>query len=96
MPQLISSKDMDFLLNTVFDAEELCQLPAYQEHDRTTFDSVLTTAERIATDYFLPHNAKADANEPQFDGERVSTIPEVKTAWQHFADSGLLLRSNGR
>ena len=90
MPQLISSKDMDFLLNTVFNAEELCQLPAYQEHDRTTFDSVLTTAERIATDYFLPHNAKADANEPQFDGERVSTIPEVKTAWQHFADSGLL------
>lgn len=90
MSNLINNKDLEFLLYNVFNAEQLTALPRYAEHDRTTFDGILNTAERIATDYFLPHNAKADANEPQFDGEKVTTIPEVKDAWHHFAESGLL------
>ena len=90
MSKLINNKDLEFLLYNVFNAEQLTQLPRFAEHDRTTFDSILTTAERIATDYFAPHNAKADANEPQFDGSHVSTIAEVKDAWRHFAESGLL------
>ncbi|QEY59055.1 acyl-CoA dehydrogenase [Pseudomonas sp. C27(2019)] len=90
MSNLINNKDLEFLLYNVFNAEQLTQLPRFAEHDRTTFDSILNTAQRIAVDYFAPHNAKADANEPQFDGQNVTTIPEVKQAWQHFADSGLL------
>lgn len=90
MSKLINNKDLEFLLYNVFNAEQLTQLPRFAEHDRTTFDSILTTAERIATDYFAPHNAKADANEPQFDGTHVTTIAEVKDAWRHFAESGLL------
>lgn len=90
MSKLINNKDLEFLLYNVFNAEQLTQLPRFAEHDRTTFDSILNTAERIATDYFAPHNAKADANEPQFDGKSVTTIPEVKVAWRHFAESGLL------
>ena len=90
MANLMNPKDMDFLLYNVFNAQALTQAPIYQDHDKTTFDEVLKTSARIAEEYFLPHNAKADANEPQFDGEKVTTIPEVKTAWQHFAQSGLL------
>ena len=90
MSKLINNKDLEFLLYNVFNAEQLTQLPRFAEHDRTTFDSILNTAERIATDYFAPHNAKADANEPQFDGTHVTTIAEVKDAWRHFAESGLL------
>ena len=90
MSKLINQKDLEFLLYQVFQAEQLTELPHYSEHDRTTFDGILNTSSRIAEDYFAPHNAKADEHEPQFDGEKVSTIPEVKEAWQHFADSGLL------
>ena len=90
MANLMNPKDMDFLLYNVFKAQELTDAQTYQDHDKTTFDEVLKTSARIAEEYFLPHNAKADANEPQFDGEKVTTIPEVKTAWQHFAQSGLL------
>ena len=68
MSNLISSKDLEFLLYDVFQAQQLTELPFYQDHDRTTFDGVINTAKKIATEYFLPHNAKADANEPQFDG----------------------------
>ncbi len=90
MSNLISTKDLEFLLYDVFKAEQLTELPFYQDHDRATFDGVISTAEKIATEYFLPHNAKADANEPQFDGESVTTIDEVKVAWQHYSQSGLL------
>ena len=90
MANLMNPKDMDFLLYNVFDAQALTQADVFQDHDKTTFDEVLKTSARIAEDYFLPHNAKADANEPQFDGKKVTTIDEVKVAWQHFAQSGLL------
>ncbi|MCX5467288.1 acyl-CoA dehydrogenase [Acinetobacter nematophilus] len=90
MSKLIHTKDLNFLLYQVFDAEKLTELNRYSEHDKTTFDSVLNIAQGIATDYFAPHYAKADQNEPIFDGTRVTTIPEIKTAWQQYAASGLL------
>ncbi|MAK91330.1 MAG: acyl-CoA dehydrogenase [Oleibacter sp.] len=90
MAHLMNNKDLEFLLYQVFDAEQLTRLSRYQDHDRTTFDELLKTCGRIAADYFEPHNARADEHEPQFDGQSVATIPEVKDAWQHFANSGLL------
>ncbi len=90
MANLMNAKDMEFLLYQVFNAQELTQAALFQDHDKTTFDEILKTASRIAEEYFLPHNAKADEHEPQFDGQAVTTIPEVKEAWQHFAQSSLL------
>ncbi len=90
MSSFIYAKDLNFLLYQVFEAEQLTELNRYKEHDKTTFDSILNTAQGIATDYFAPHNAKADQNEPIFDGTNVKTIPEVKIAWQQYAASGLL------
>ncbi len=90
MSRLVSQQDLEFLLYDVFAAEQLTRYAEYQDYDRETFDSILTTARTIAEKHFLPHNAKADASEPQFDGERVTTIDEVKVAWQKYAESGLL------
>ena len=90
MPQLINNKDLNFLLYDVFKAQELTQMPRYAEHDVETFNSILETAQGIASDFFAPHNAKADHHEPTFDGQQVSTIAELKTAWQQFADAGFL------
>jgi alkylation response protein AidB-like acyl-CoA dehydrogenase len=87
---LINRQDLSFLLYNVFDAMELTQYSHYKEHDQATFDSVITTANHIAQTYFAPHNSKADEHEPQFDGKSVSTIPEVKEAWKHYAQAGLL------
>ena len=87
---LVNHKDLNFLLYDVFDAKGLTQYSHYREHDQSTFDGVIDTATHIAQTYFAPHNSKADEHEPQFDGETVSTIPEVKEAWQHYAKAGLL------
>ena len=91
MPSLLlSRRDLDFLLHEWLDVESLTKRARYADHSRETFDDVLDLAEQIATEHFAPHNRKADANEPTFDGERVHLIPEVKKALEVFAEAGLV------
>ena len=75
--KLLSRRDIEFLLYEWLDVATLCQRPRYADHSRETFDGALDTAERIATEVFLPHRRKSDIEEPRFDGERVHLIPEV-------------------
>jgi len=88
--KLLSRRDLEFLLYEWLDVAALCQRPRYADHSRETFDGALETAERIATEVFLPHRRKSDVQEPEFDGERVHLIPEVQASFKAFAEAGLL------
>jgi alkylation response protein AidB-like acyl-CoA dehydrogenase len=91
MPSLLlNRRDLDFLLYEWLDVLSLTKRPRHAEHSKETFDDVLDLAEQIATDHFAPHNRTADANEPTFDGERVTLIPQVQRALEVFAEAGLL------
>jgi alkylation response protein AidB-like acyl-CoA dehydrogenase len=87
---LLSRRDLEFLLYEWLRVDELTERERFAEHSRETFDAVLDLCEQLATRYFAPHNKKNDANEPTFDGEKVTLIPEVKEAWDAFAEAGLL------
>ncbi|MEE2731232.1 MAG: acyl-CoA dehydrogenase [Pseudomonadota bacterium] len=87
---LLSRQDLEFCLYEMLDTESLLQSPRYSDHNRETFSQTLDTAEQVAEKYFAPHNQLADAKEPWFDGEKVHTIPEVKEAFHHFVNAGLL------
>src|SRR4051795_12077018 len=86
---LLSRRDLDFLLFEWLDVEQLTKRERYADHSRETFDAVLDLSEQIATRHFAPHNKKADEQEPQFDGERVTMIPEVAEALRVFTEAGL-------
>ena len=87
---LLSRRDLQFLLYEWLDVTSLTKAGRYADHSRETFDAVLDTCERIATELFAPHNQKADQQEPHFDGGHVTLIDEVKPALQAFADAGLM------
>jgi alkylation response protein AidB-like acyl-CoA dehydrogenase len=87
---LVSRRDLDFLLFEWLRVDELTKRERYAEHSRETFTGVLDLCEQLATRYFAPHNKKNDAQEPSFDGTRVSIIPEVKEAVDAFARADLL------
>ncbi|MEU6735579.1 acyl-CoA dehydrogenase [Streptomyces physcomitrii] len=89
MSLLLSRRDLDFLLHEWLEVSALTERPRFADHSRETFDAALDLSEQIATRHFAPHNKKADAEEPRFDGERVHLIPEVKEALAVFAESGL-------
>jgi butyryl-CoA dehydrogenase len=90
MSGIINRRDLDFQLFEVLDTEALTSRPRYAEHSKETFRAVLDTAEAMASEKFAPHNHKADAHEPTFDGQRVSMIPEVKEALQAFCEAGFI------
>ncbi|MDP9181336.1 MAG: acyl-CoA dehydrogenase [Actinomycetota bacterium] len=87
---LLSRRDLDFLLYEWLDAESLTQRPAYQGHDRATFDAVLDLAEQVATRDFAPHNRRNDDEEPTFDGTRVHLHDEIGKALKAYADAGFI------
>jgi alkylation response protein AidB-like acyl-CoA dehydrogenase len=90
MSLLLSRRDLEFLLYEWLDVTRLTARTRHAEHSRETFDAVLDLAEKMAEEYFAPHNKKSDANEPQFDGERVTLIPEIKVAVDAVARAGLI------
>lgn len=86
---LLSRRDLEFMLYEWLDAEALTRAPRYRDHNRSTFDAVLETCERIATDLFAPHYQKSDREEPVFDGQTALVIPEVGVAVRAVAEAGL-------
>jgi len=87
---LLSRRDLDFLLYEWLRVDELTKRERFAEHSRETFDGVLDLCEQLATRYFAPHNKTSDANEPTFDGDKVTVIPEVKQALDAFAEADLI------
>lgn len=90
MSHLINEKDLSFQLYDVLKADKLVERDRFSDHSRETFDAAIYTATTLAEKYFAPHNGAADEHEPQFDGEKVSTLPQVKEAFDHYAASGLI------
>ncbi|MGR8947841.1 MAG: acyl-CoA dehydrogenase [Gammaproteobacteria bacterium] len=90
MTLLVRQRDIDFVLYELLNIESLCATERYKEHDRATFDAVIEQAAKIAEDEFLPHAAKLDDNEPEFDGQTVHIIPEVKQALDTFVAAGFM------
>jgi len=90
MEQLLSRQDLNFLLYDFLHADELNEFSAYADHSQEGFNAFIDTAEKIAEKFFLNHNAKADQNQPHFDGHQVEIIPEVKIALDHYAEAGFI------
>ncbi|MEA3099332.1 acyl-CoA dehydrogenase [Caballeronia mineralivorans] len=90
MSLILSRRDLNFLLYEWLRVEELTSIPRYAEHTRETFDAALDICEKIATELFATHSKKSDQQEPNFDGETVHIIPEVKTALDAFNAAGLM------
>ena len=87
---LVSRSDLDFLLYDWLRVDELTKRDRFAEHSRETFDAVLELCEQLATRYFANHNKKSDANEPTFDGQHVTVIPEVKEAIEAAAQADII------
>ncbi len=89
----IPRRDLDFQVFEVLDAESLCRLPRYAEHDRQVFDGVIDSAYRIAEERFEPFAAACDAEEPRVEDGRVWMIPETKQAFTAYNDASFTAAS---
>jgi alkylation response protein AidB-like acyl-CoA dehydrogenase len=86
--QLIDRRHLDFLLHDVLEVEQVCRYARFAEHGRETFAAAIDLAQQIALEKFLPHNRKADLNEPQLVDGKVELIPEIGDAVAAFCAAG--------
>lgn len=85
----LSERDMRFNLFELLDSEGLTARPRFAEQDRAVYEAVLGLAAEMAKE-FHAHYKLSDAIEPQFDGTRVTTLPEIERAIRSFVDAGFM------
>jgi butyryl-CoA dehydrogenase len=90
MSDVLNRRDLSFMLYEFLDTEALLQRPQYAAHSREVFDATVDAARMIAEKHLAPCAAKADANEPKFDGGEVRVLPELKPAWDAIREAGFL------
>lgn len=91
MNNMLSRRDLDFLLYEWLDVESLTSRQRFDAHSRETFDAVLDLSADIALKHFAPHNKLSDVTEPTMrpDGT-VEMIHDVKDALDIYSAAGLL------
>ena len=91
MTDVLSRRDLDFLLYEWLDVESLTSAKRFAEHSKDTFDAVLDLCADIAHKHFEPHNKLSDAVEPRMrpDGT-VEMIEDVKAALDVYSAAGLI------
>lgn len=86
--RFVSTRNIRFLLYEVFEADKLNQYPYYKDHSQETFNLIIDTALKIATDLMYPVFQDMDANPPRFDDGIVKTHPAVKTVMRELGQGG--------
>jgi alkylation response protein AidB-like acyl-CoA dehydrogenase len=86
---ILDTRDLEFMLYELFDAESLTERERYADHSRDTFRAAMETGQAVAEKYFLPIRQKVDTHQPTFDGKNVHMIPEIKVAVDAVIESGL-------
>lgn len=86
---ILDTRDLEFMLYELFDAEGLTTRERYADHSRDTFRAAMETGQTVAEKFFLPIRQKVDTHQPTFDGKNVEMIPEIKVAVDAVIESGL-------
>lgn len=78
---LIDRQDIDFLLHDWLEVEGLVE--------RGTVDALLDLSEKLATEQFLTHYKRSDADEPRIEAGAVKVCPAIGEALKQYAELGL-------
>jgi alkylation response protein AidB-like acyl-CoA dehydrogenase len=87
---LLDDRTVEFLLYEVLDAEALCNLPDFGEHNRHTFDLFLASARTLARRVLFPNYRTIDASPPVLRDGRVFIHPLLKASWPQLVDLGII------
>jgi alkylation response protein AidB-like acyl-CoA dehydrogenase len=92
---LLDDRTVEFILYEVLDVEALCNLADFGEHNRHTFDLLLTSARTLARRVLFPNYRTIDAAPPVLRDGRVFVHPLLKAAWPQLVDLGLIAATRG-
>jgi len=88
MDQFVSMRNLKFLLYEVFQVEELCRFPFFEEHNREIFDLTLETALKMGQDILRPSLREMDINAPVFEDGTTKVHPAVRAFMKESGEGG--------
>jgi alkylation response protein AidB-like acyl-CoA dehydrogenase len=91
--QLHSRRNIDFLMHSVLNVEELCKDDYFKNHSKETFDLVLDVAENVSQNTSLPAFADSDRNQPYLSNGQVKVHQAVHHFVKSYAEAGLIAAS---
>lgn len=84
-------RDMQFVLNEVFEAEKVwSSMPATEGIDLDTVNAILEGGAKIAENELFPINLSGDAEGVKFENGKVTTPTGFKEAWNTLSEGGWL------
>ncbi len=76
--KFVSKRNIEFMLDEVFDLQSLTQYPYYEDHSLETFHMILDTAHKIAANLMFPFLKDMDRESPEWTDGTVKVHPVVK------------------
>lgn len=92
---LVDTRDNRFVLFELLETDKMNRLQKYADFDRTTYESILELAEKIATQQFYPANREADKIACQYVAatKEVKVPPCIKPAIKAYNEAGFVALS---
>jgi len=88
MAEFVNKRNINFLLNEVFNAESLTEYSYYGDHSSETFNMIIDTALDIGTDLMYPVFSEMDKNPPVYEDGIVKVHPSVRQYLDVCGDGG--------
>ncbi|HEX5656647.1 MAG TPA: acyl-CoA dehydrogenase [Polyangiales bacterium] len=85
---LLNDRDVSFLLFELFDAAELCSLPAFAEHSAETFAMYVDACRKVAREALFPAYRPMDEVPPRLSDGRVLVHPKMKELHRRLSELG--------
>lgn len=86
--QFYSRKNLDFLLNDVFQLTKLSEYDYFSDHNEETYKMVLDACTDLATNKLRPILSEMDRQAPEYVDERIKVHPAMKEINQAFGEGG--------
>lgn len=83
-----SRRNIDFMMNEVFDVEALTRYPYYQDHSSETLNMIVDTAWKIGNEIMYPAFQEMDTNPPCWVDGQVKVHPVVKDFLREYGQGG--------
>ncbi|MBV8759551.1 MAG: acyl-CoA dehydrogenase [Deltaproteobacteria bacterium] len=87
---LLDDRDVDFLLDDVFDLAALTKLAFFSDHDRETFGAFIASARRVARTSLYPAYRAMDAEPPRLVDGRIIVHPRMHEVWAQLRGLGVI------
>ncbi len=87
---LVDDRDVELILDEVFDVTRLLRIPYFADHDRETVEMFISAARDLARDVLFPAYRSLDAEPPQLVDGRVHVHPRLRELYARMNELGVI------